>query len=87
MIIAEIGSQKFMLDGIKDAEQLLWILSRATNVRESYDLPWDNRMYVEPSGDLIKVSVIEGNPLTYEAAQEAIAADQKKKKQTDTVTV
>ncbi len=89
MIIAEIGGQKFLLEGVKDAEQLLCILSRATTLKESYDLPYDNRLYEAPSDyrGNIEISIIGGKPLTYEAAQEAIAAAMAKKEQKNSVTV
>lgn len=46
MIIATIGSNKFILDTIGDAEQLLQILHRAQPVYDCYDAEY--RTYYHP---------------------------------------
>jgi hypothetical protein len=87
MIIATVGRTTYKLEKIEEAETLLRILSRATTIEESYELPYDGDRYYEmPRGERIQVTIVEGKLLTYDEAQAAISAAREKKHQTETVT-
>jgi hypothetical protein len=73
MIVVEIGSQKYMLAKVQDAETLLRILTTATPLEESYELPWNERLFEAKTARPVDISIVFGAPLGYEEAQKRIA--------------
>ena len=63
MIIATIGSTKFKLETLKDAEDVLSIFSRSTLIGTSFDSDYRDYAYISSGNNRCSIEITEGDTI------------------------
>lgn len=82
-IIADINGRKLALESMKDAEDLMGILQRATNLKDSHELPWPHRFYTaeDTGGRLMDIEIISTTLLSESEATRIISEEREARSQ------